>query len=1002
MKHANLAKAREAARTLLANRDRHGTEGVVQSDVEALLRAIGVGTIESKYRIGRDEADIYLPNRRAFIEAKAHPKAADPDKAQARKDGESPRAQLDRYVTAEIENELGQLFDTEHTGTGEWTGIVTDGTHWHVYRYPHAHSAQGTHETTRRFTNEADALVAFLARTLGSKTIGKEWVPAQPGTLLDDHKAELDVLYEQLPARAQATTRTKRHLWLDMLRTSGMAPSDEAGQTRLFLAHSFLIVVVRLVGHTLEAPNETNDYRDALREGFASWVLEFERGTTWTHKVQRHVDRWDWRKRRGDVLRDLYHRYVEANDRKVFGEFYTPDWLAELMVETVLDDAWTERSVEAVIDGETDGVGVLDPACGSGTFLYHAARRILRSETVRSFGATKRADIVSSLVNGIDIHPVAVEMARVNVARALPCTPSTGRAAYRVYLGDALQTKTRDLLGHRDDELVMTTPAGAELRVPMRLAQGRSFAEDMRRMVDAAKDGKPLPKGIGHREDRQALVACHRTLTEVIQDEGNSVWAWYAVHLIGPHLLAQRKVDRIVANPPWVKLSAIQTPERKVTMENLGRMLGLQGGGKMAPHLDIASFFVLRARDIYLARTRHDAAAWLIKRSALHSGQWEPFRRRHAENLTQTVDLEALQPFGGGDATRSCILVEHARIDGTKAQAIKAHRTGRQRPKTQESLSSARRCWMWETPPARLPQGASQYDTSRIRQGATLVPHVLTMVDSQTRDAEPGWTWIRTHPSQHAPWSDVKPQSGRVPSTWIRRVWTSPGVAAYAPIRESHVLVPVDPGNRQRIHTRPEAECGLWREMEEIYEVHRGRGRGTPRTLLGQIDYMHKLSTQPVENGHDLHIVLYPSSGDIMRALRVRPGEGIADSSLFWMTTASEEEAGYLVAVLNAACLREAFAQSRESGRHFQLHPWRKVPIPRYDVCSKAHRDLAALCTQAEAIAGKVVDETHARRPGTSQEAVSRAIRAVLADSRTGQEIETLARMVLPDQTTKP
>ena len=283
------AEAKKAAAALLANRHRHRTEGVVQSDVEALLRAIGVGTIESQYSIGRDHADIYLPNRRAFVEVKAHPKAADPEKAQARRDGESPRAQLDRYVTAEIESELGQLFDTEHTGTGEWTGIVTDGTHWHVYRYPHAHNARGTLETERRFTNEAGALAAFLAETLGSEMIGKEWVPAQPGALLDDLKTELDALYEQLPPRIRETTQTKRHLWLDMLKTSGMVPSDEAGERRLFLAHSFLIVVVRLVGYTLEAQSAENGYQNALREGFASWVLESERGRSWTRRVWRQI-----------------------------------------------------------------------------------------------------------------------------------------------------------------------------------------------------------------------------------------------------------------------------------------------------------------------------------------------------------------------------------------------------------------------------------------------------------------------------------------------------------------------------------------------------------------------------------------------------------------------------------------------------------------------------------------------------------------------------------------
>ena len=57
-----------------------------------------------------------------------------------------------------------------------------------------------------------------------------------------------------------------------------------------------------------------------------------------------------------DVLKDLYQELVHPEVRKLLGEFYTPDWLAEKMVIETLD-ADPLKSV-------------LDPACGSGTFLF--------------------------------------------------------------------------------------------------------------------------------------------------------------------------------------------------------------------------------------------------------------------------------------------------------------------------------------------------------------------------------------------------------------------------------------------------------------------------------------------------------------------------------------------------------------------------------------------------------------------------------------------------------
>ena len=686
----------DTARHLLANRHRHSTEGNVQSDVEALLRAMQVGTIESHYQMGNEQADIYLPNRRAFIEVKAHPKAVDPEKPQTRASAESPREQLDRYVLAEIQNELGIQPSLPGLATdiprGPWTGIVTDGSNWHVYRYPDEADATACLESSRQFVNEADALSEFLVDVLGTEMLGKEWIPEKPGELFSDLKNELDALYRQLPRKAIAPTLTKQKLWLDMMETSGMVPTGKAERERLFLAHSFLIVVVRLVSHTLAGSRRGDEWMSVLRDGFASWVLDFSRGQTWAERVRNLVDGYDWRRRRGDVLRELYHQYVSEQDRKVFGEFYTPDWLAAHMVEEVLDDDWIESAAAAALTGDVDGVGVLDPACGSGTFLYHAALRILGSPSLRDLRPGERANVVARLVNGMDIHPVAVEIARVNLERALPGEPTDGASAFRVFLGDALQTAARGSLvfGHTTDAMRLTTPQGRQAFIPMSFVESPSFAENMRRMVNAATEGKPLPPGIVKEDDRAALESCQEELRKIIKVEGNSVWTWYAVNLAGPHLLAQRKIDRIVANPPWVRLSDIQVEERKRAMEEFGKRLGLQAGGKLAPHLDIASFFILTTRALYAANPGSDPGSWLVKKSALRSGQWALFRRIHGPTLAQSVDLQDLNPFHGGDATRCCLLMEHRATRGILNPRLQARRTTKRNVATHESLNTAR------------------------------------------------------------------------------------------------------------------------------------------------------------------------------------------------------------------------------------------------------------------------------------------------------------------------
>ena len=99
-----------------------------------------------------------------------------------------------------------------------------------------------------------------------------------------------------------------------------------------------------------------------------------------------------------------------------------------------------------------------------------------------------------------------------------------------------------------------------------------------------------------------------RGLCEDHPQGGNSVWGWYVVNTTGPRLLQKRKVDRIVANPPWVAMAEVQAERRKRALEQFAARpdMDLWTGGRDAPHFDIAQLFVKRARQLYLADPERD------------------------------------------------------------------------------------------------------------------------------------------------------------------------------------------------------------------------------------------------------------------------------------------------------------------------------------------------------------------------------------------------------------
>ena len=114
------------------------------------------------------------------------------------------------------------------------------------------------------------------------------------------------------------------------------------------------------------------------------------------------VTQFDFLELQGDLLGELYQRYFDRDTRKALGEFYTPSEV----IEFILD--------ECGYKGQR-GDRLLDPACGSGSFVAAALRRYLKT----AGGDPKRAlqDLTDGLrIVGFDINPFAVLMAQMNYA----------------------------------------------------------------------------------------------------------------------------------------------------------------------------------------------------------------------------------------------------------------------------------------------------------------------------------------------------------------------------------------------------------------------------------------------------------------------------------------------------------------------------------------------------------------------------------------------------------
>lgn len=160
--------------------------------------------------------------------------------------------------------------------------------------------------------------------------------------------------------------------------------------------------------------NPYNRFRDVAKEGSdVSRVSPAtrERFSRAIAHVSFAVLKFDFSRIEGDPLGNLYQRYFDPKTRKALGEFYTPQPVIDYIMDSV--------DYEVGVSQER----IIDPSCGSGTFLVEAVNRYL--EDVRRYNddpdwskhlteLCTRPHIV-----GLDIHPFAVLMAQIRFMVAI-------------------------------------------------------------------------------------------------------------------------------------------------------------------------------------------------------------------------------------------------------------------------------------------------------------------------------------------------------------------------------------------------------------------------------------------------------------------------------------------------------------------------------------------------------------------------------------------------------
>ncbi|MEM4487464.1 MAG: N-6 DNA methylase [Desulfurococcaceae archaeon] len=277
----------------------------------------------------------------------------------------------------------------------------------------------------------------------------------------------------------------------------------------------------------------------------------------------------DWELGSGeDVFRELYEFLVEPETRRRIGEYYTPLWIVDMILK----------------EFKLKGKLVMDPFCGSGTFLVRAFYRKVYEEKEEPENAYEE-------LVGFDVNPLAVAIARAELIiafrRVSGKNPPSPPRIYHTdtlaawYGGEALDLKDPEytrvvntVISHVNAKKIEQGSAFARMD-PLRLLTSLSRIEQLLalgiKISLSSNEGFEnelkdyLLKNLRNLREEDLLVHVFekivdetdfvQKLSTLVKKYGNGVWATTIISSIMPSMATVLKPHVIITNPPWVPMT---------------------------------------------------------------------------------------------------------------------------------------------------------------------------------------------------------------------------------------------------------------------------------------------------------------------------------------------------------------------------------------------------------------------------------------------------------------
>jgi hypothetical protein len=707
----------------------------------------------------------------------------------------------------------------------------------------------------------------------------------------------------------------------------------------------------------LEALNSPR-LQDAIR-GVARCLSEFEPATT---TIEPEVTR--------DLLKKLYQYLVPDVVRHHLGEYYTPDWLAELVLNEVGYRGDTRKRL-------------LDPACGSGTFLVLAIQRSREFGAKKKEPSTETAKRILTNIWGFDLNPLAVIAARTNYVFALGDLVNKLEAfEIPVYLADSvLWPKQKGQMLLNEDGAVEVRTSVGSFFVPKIWVYDRYLMKRAAPVIEElVKTGcianealeRLKKEGLVFPPHEKVVVNFYEHILELERDGRNGIWSRFLKNVFAP--MTAENFDFVVGNPPWIRWGYLSNEYRKVTLEMWqnyglfslkGHAARLGGGEK-----DFSMLFTYAAADHYLAR--NGTLGFLITQEVFKSkGAGEGFRKfrlgnRETLKIIKAHDLVTVQPFeGAANKTAAIVLKKLGETTYPVPYTVWRRKKGVGKIATDLKLKEARKYLEKEKLIAR-PIGKSNgswqtlkktdgelkrlegENAYKSRLGARVEPYGVFWIEVK-QVLSNGDLIVRNLEEMGK--RKIRKVEERIEPDLVYPAVRGSDIERWGAKPEIHILMVQDP-----IKSEPYSEKRLKKDWPYTYnyltifkDVLLSRGSRTVRELAERTEFyaMFGIGKYTVAR---YKVVWKRMASDLVAAVisqaktnfgwkKVIPTD---TTSLF--ATENEDEAHFLCAIVNSFPVRKFIKSYSSAGRGFGAPSvMENVGIPKFKKDNKTHKKLSEL-----------------------------------------------------------